>query len=261
MKLVDLFHTIQGEGKYAGMLATFIRFPNCNLFCGLTKPLPDKINGEIYNLTQKEINKMKSKNATWVCDTMVQWRQSGKEYSVNEIVNIVKNTYNNSNYHIVFTGGEPLLHKKEILQLINEFEKLQYPPSKYEIESNATIPPLIHDKIIYNLSPKLKNSGLPENIRIKPQVLFQYQKLSKTHEVYLKFVVNTQNDVYDALSIAVDNEFLSEKFWSHIYFMPGAYTRKELITNSSKVVNFCKIFGINYSPRLQIFIWDKAISV
>lgn len=261
MKLVDLFHTMQGEGRYAGTLATFIRFPTCNLFCGLEKSLPEKINGKPYNPTQKEINKMKVENATWVCDTMVQWRQTGKEYSVIDIMNTVRNNYNNSNYHIVFTGGEPLLHKFDIQELIEEFEKLPYPPSKYEIESNATIPPLIHDKVVYNLSPKLKNSGLPENMRIKPQVLFQYQQLSKIHEVYLKFVVNTWDDVDDALSVINDN-FPEKKFdKSCIYFMPGAYTRKELIKNSLKVVNFCKIVGVNYSPRLQIFIWDKAISV
>lgn len=257
MKLVDLFHTIQGEGRYAGTLATFIRFADCNLFCGLAAPLPRTVKGKAFQPNQKAINKLKVKNATWVCDTMAQWRENGKDYTVEEISSLLKSHYQHSNYHIVFTGGEPLLHKDDIKQLIEEFEKLPFPPSKYEIESNATIPPLITDKIVYNLSPKLKNSGLPEKIRVKKDVLAQYFQLSQDHEVYFKFVVNTWADVYEALLYFVDQKY--DK--THIYFMPGAYSRKQLINESHKVVNFCQNVGINYSPRLQVFIWDKTVSV
>ena len=263
MKLVDFFHTIQGEGRYAGTLATFIRFPDCNLFCGLDKPLlrttTEHRRVVPYAPSQKQINKMKSKNATWVCDTMEQWRQSGKEYNAEDVAEKIKQNYDHSNYHVVFTGGEPLLHKDWIEELIAEIDKLKYPPSKYEIETNGTIMPIENKRITYNVSVKLANSGIPREMRIHNNVLSKYMELEKSMEIYWKFVVNRIEDVYEALLLFPKENYVLRR--DHIYLIPGAYTRKEVVENSKSVVEFCKRTGLNYSPRLQIFIYDKTVGV
>lgn len=265
VQLVDYFNTIQGEGKYAGTLATFIRFPGCNLYCGLKEPIPKTTTkGRRHavvpnNPSQNKINRMKVPEATWVCDTMEQWRQPGRTWEIKQIIEALEQTYNNNNYHVVFTGGEPLMHKDDILAIIDACEHLPYPPSLYEIESNATINPIEHPKIAYNLSPKLGNSGLPSLLRMKQSVLAKYFELEKKQEVYWKFVVNRIEDVYESfLYFPKDNYNIP---YSHVYFMPGAYNRRSLVKNSQNVIEFCKKVGINYSPRLQVFIYDRVVGV
>ena len=266
VQLVDLFNTIQGEGRYAGTLATFMRFPGCNLFCGLSQPLAktkpaSKHNSRIVpnNPPQAKINRMKIPQATWVCDTMEQWRQNGKTWKIEELTDFLTQTYNNSNYHVVFTGGEPLMHKDDILSIINACENLPHPPSLYEIESNATILPITHPKIAYNLSPKLSNSGLPHNLRVHSDVLAAYFQLEKTQQVYWKFVINRIEDVYEAfLYFPKDNYIIP---YDRVYFMPGAYDRRQLVKNSQTVIDFCKKVGVNYSPRLQVFVYDRVVGV
>ena len=89
LKLVEIFHSIQGEGKYVGVPQIFVRFPNCNLHCQY-------------------------------CDTRFD---RAEEISIDEISKILAA---NRVHSISLTGGEPLLHVDEILKLKQKFpnEKL-----------------------------------------------------------------------------------------------------------------------------------------
>lgn len=85
MKVIEMFDSIDGEGIFAGCLATFIRLAGCNLRC-------------LY------------------CDTLYAMDiANAKEMSVNEILNECKKI---GNQHITLTGGEPLIHK-DVDKLIN----------------------------------------------------------------------------------------------------------------------------------------------
>ena len=85
MKVIEIFDSIDGEGIFAGCLATFIRLAGCNLRC-------------LY------------------CDTLYAMDiANAKEMSVNEILNECKKI---GNQHITLTGGEPLIHK-DVDKLIN----------------------------------------------------------------------------------------------------------------------------------------------
>ena len=83
MKIVEIFDSIEGEGKRAGELTTFIRTAGCNLRCSY-------------------------------CDTSyAQSICTGKEMSINEIIS--KINYNN----VTITGGEPLI-QEDIKALIGQ---------------------------------------------------------------------------------------------------------------------------------------------
>ena len=83
-KVNEIFYSIQGEGKYAGAPAVFVRFSGCNLKC----PFCDT-NHSIY-----------------------------KELSAREISDIINQlTGLKSEIIVVFTGGEPTLQ-------IDDFERL-----------------------------------------------------------------------------------------------------------------------------------------
>lgn len=72
MKVNEIFHSIQGEGRYTGTPAVFLRFAGCNLNC-------------------------------WFCDTEFH---SFTEMSEDEIV---AEACQYSSRHMVITGGEPTL--------------------------------------------------------------------------------------------------------------------------------------------------------
>src|SRR6476620_11430035 len=76
MKIAELFHSIQGEGKLVGVPSVFVRASGCNLRC------------------------------TW-CDTpYASWEPEGENLAVDEIVSRVAA---HRSKHVVITGGEPMI--------------------------------------------------------------------------------------------------------------------------------------------------------
>jgi len=75
--IVEMFHSIQGEGFWSGVNAFFIRLAGCDVFC------------------------------PW-CDQKETW--SMKKYPLLTVQNIIKNLEQIKTKHIIITGGEPLLH-------------------------------------------------------------------------------------------------------------------------------------------------------
>jgi 7-carboxy-7-deazaguanine synthase len=101
MKLVELFKSIQGEGRNQGKPAVFIRLAGCNLNC------------------------------SW-CDTPHS-HDIGEETDNDEIVRWVENS---GCKEICVTGGEPLLQIQELRVLLARLSRLGY---SIEIETNGTI--------------------------------------------------------------------------------------------------------------------------
>lgn len=82
LRVNEIFSSIDGEGKRAGELATFIRLTGCNLRCSY-------------------------------CDTRYAFN-AGLNMSITDIVNKVKY------YNVTLTGGEPLLY--DVRPLLNELQ-------------------------------------------------------------------------------------------------------------------------------------------
>lgn len=78
MKIAEIFDSIDGEGKFTGALATFIRLGGCNMRCSY-------------------------------CDTGYALKATdGEEMTVEQIIDEVKRI---GNKHVTLTGGEPLMNK------------------------------------------------------------------------------------------------------------------------------------------------------
>lgn len=77
MRIIEVFHSLQGEGPLTGVRTTFVRAARCNLRC------------------------------TW-CDTKYSFGP-GHERSIASIVRAVER---NRTRHVCLTGGEPLLQKE-----------------------------------------------------------------------------------------------------------------------------------------------------
>lgn len=86
MKVVEIFGSIDGEGKRTGQLTTFIRLAGCNLRC-------------------------------CYCDTEYSFDISkAKDVEINQIIEKCKNI---GFHNITLTGGEPLIHK-QVEELITQ---------------------------------------------------------------------------------------------------------------------------------------------
>lgn len=79
MRIIEVFHSIQGEGPLTGVRTTFIRTARCNLRC------------------------------SW-CDTPYSFGP-GKERS---IPSLVREVARNATRNVCLTGGEPLLQKDSV---------------------------------------------------------------------------------------------------------------------------------------------------
>lgn len=241
IRVSEIFYSLQGEGKYMGVPAVFLRLSNCNLLCGGKGTDKD---GKLHG-------------ATWRCDTIEQWKQ-GKNYTIEELYQeFAKQGYLlqlKKGAHLIITGGEPLLQQKELAKFLTYLNQ----PIFIEIETNGTIYPEIELHLWinqYNVSPKLSNSGVLKKNRYKIDVL---EKISKWKRCIFKFVISKKEDIDE-----INNSFIY-KFHinpKQVYLMPASSTRDKLNNCSVLVADMCKKHGYNFSSRLQLQIWDKTVGV
>jgi len=126
LKVVEIFHSIQGEGANVGKSAVFVRLSDCNKDC-------------------------------WFCDT--DWSK-GEEMTVSQILEEVKKHSKAEDYPnnlIIWTGGEPTLQlTDEVLAYFDEYYNC--------IETNGTNP--VPSRIQYiSCSPKVKPEILRKNFK------------------------------------------------------------------------------------------------
>ena len=100
MKVIEIFESVQGEGRWMGTPVTFIRLAGCNLHC------------------------------PW-CDTKESWGDVGTEMTIDEIL---ANMAPYRNHMVVITGGEPTIQPL-LSNLISTLNSNGYYVS---IETNGT---------------------------------------------------------------------------------------------------------------------------
>ena len=202
MKVSEIFYSIEGEGIEIGRPEVFVRLSGCNLRC------------------------------VW-CDTKYAW-YNGKEMSVDEIIREIKR-YPCKNVSI--TGGEPLLQKDELLELIRKLKEMGY---WVQINTNGTI----FDKEIFELVDlitmdcKCPSSGMKSDL----EVLKRTKKNFKD-KVQFKFVISNEED-YKLAEKLVKN--LLEDALS-IVFQP----EWESVDFARKIVELVKSDGLNVRVIIQ----------
>ena len=125
-RIVEIFKSIEGEGKRAGVIATFIRLYGCNLRCSY-------------------------------CDTL--YGIEGNHYTVETLENIVDTCEKFAAPYITITGGEPLI-QPNIQDLINALTNKGF---QVNIETNGSIdisPYLSNPNVLITLDYKCTTSGM-----------------------------------------------------------------------------------------------------
>lgn len=227
LPIVEKFLSIQGEGNNSGQLSYFIRLAKCNLRC------------------------------KW-CDTTYASRipeSSIKMTDGKEIIKELKKIRErNSLIPIIFTGGEPLLHKKEIKQFIKLLDH-EMVNNGIEIETNGTIMPITGDSSIgYNISPKLSSSGNNPKKAINLKTLRYFNNHSFC---IFKFVIKTDKDWDEMQQIVKDAKIDNDD----VFIMPEGTTDAELKKNAKKLIKKVIENGYNFSPRLHVWLWGNKKGV
>lgn len=187
MKVVEIFASIDGEGRFAGIPAIFIRLAGCNLKC------------------------------TW-CDSKYAWSKDEliySELSVNEIVSIVDKLHQKYGItHVTLTGGEPLI-SKDVDSLIDRLTDRSFDEPQYivNIETNGAVNLIPwaskyrnKNDILFTMDWKCPSSGMNEYMKERNLSALSYRYSSEFHiKDIVKFVVGSQEDLEEVKRVIYMN--------------------------------------------------------
>lgn len=239
-----IFYTLEGEGEYIGQPSVFMRLAMCNLTC----------------------KAFTSDDSPFGCDSYISWSIKNK-MSFEDIFAMMEDPSNNFVEHLrnraIFkiTGGEPLIQQNQLLKFMRAFvEKYKFLP-RIDFETNATLLPHEDWKLEFNAtfttSPKLTSNGDPEEKTYKPDVL----RWHADHNSGFKFVIKRSEDIEEIWAKYVDDYEGINVPLQRIWFMPCCGSREEHIKVAPAVAEYAKSMHVNFSPRMHLLIWNKALKV
>jgi organic radical activating enzyme len=158
------------------------------------------------------------------------------------------------------TGGEPLIQQKKLSKFILYFNFRSNFMPRIDFETNGTILP---DNVwtnycgaTFTVSPKLSSNGDPEDKRYVPEVLEWHA--NNIGGSYFKFVVQTEKDIEEIAEKYITKYSINA---DRVWFMPCCGSRAEHTENATRVAEWSKQWNVNFSPRLHLVLWDKALKV
>ncbi len=264
LPVVEMFTSIQGEGKYSGVPSHFVRVSGCNLRC----VFKDSICDTPYSSFSPEKSLYKT------MDDLVKEFNKLREESPRV-------------RHLVVTGGEPLMYKKDL----EEFLSLIYTQDMIiTIETNGTMPILnpISNKFkvtLYSVSPKLSTSvGRPGNIggiEVSKEMIERHDKTRiniknlvdiavYSRDYQFKFVYSGPECIDEIMSIlekmaeeASSSDEVTISMYEkkhpmkHCMLMPEGISDGQLARNRKEIAEACVKMGWQYTDRMHIVIWGN----
>lgn len=225
--------TLQGEGPSMGRPAMFLRLGLCNLDC------------------------------SW-CDTPFTWDWTGKNgvaydkdtelerVPVSTLVDWFKtNTMNPP--RIVITGGEPLVQKAGVVNLVMRLLDA-VPSCAIEIETNGTIAPPIEilESVQWNVSPKLHSSGVELSKRYNGDAI---DLLAKTSSHGFKFVMSNIGPDLAEVRMLMEAHGING---ANVYLMPEGRSPGEVNARLPELFDIATSIGVNVTTRLHVLAFgDK----
>ena len=229
MKVAEVFQSIQGEGKLAGVPSSFIRASGCNLRC------------------------------TW-CDTpYASWDPEGDDWAVEKLVDWARS----GPRHVVFTGGEPMIQT----QASTLCAALRFAGRHVTVETAGTIFKPVEIDLL-SLSPKLANSTptdrdggrfarAHEKLRLQPKAMNELIDHTRNQggDVQIKFVVEQPGDLEE-----IDTVLSSLRGWKvdDVLLMPEGTDTTTLHERSVWLAQLCVDRGFRYCPRLHVDLFGNT---
>ena len=231
MKINEIFYSIQGEGKLAGVPSIFIRTTGCNLRC------------------------------TWCDSPSTSWEPVGHALDINQVLDRVSDF---ASTYVVLTGGEPMI-AQGVEELTRRLKEGGY---HLTIETAATVwKDVVCD--LASISPKL-GSSTPWACTIWCENGFSHQadaheehrlnldtirRFMAMPDYQLKFVVDAPEDLTEIDSILVR---LAPVEPANVLLVPQGVTQEEFASRGRWVAELCKQRGFRFCPRLQISLYGNT---
>jgi 7-carboxy-7-deazaguanine synthase len=218
VRVSEIFHSIQGEGKLAGMPSAFVRTSGCNLRCA------------------------------WCDSPYTSWEPEGEDLAAEQILSRLLES---PTRYVVLTGGEPMI-APEIEDLTHALRDAGY---HITIETAATIFKDVACDLM-SINPKLANSTpwkrdppWARRHEAKRINLDAMRRLMSLAEYQLKFVIDRPEDLAEVDKLLAD---LGEVAPADVLLMPQGVTAEELGKRGAWLVKLCKDRGFRFCPRLHI---------
>jgi organic radical activating enzyme len=181
-KILEIFRSIQGEGKYVGVPQVFVRFFECNMHC------------------------------VW-CDTPASigdGKRAYKELRLEDALRQVNALYENA-HSVSITGGEPLLQKDFLKSFCHALHR---EGKRIYLDTNGTLPRALAETIrdidIIAMDIKLPSSTQQKAFWGEHK---EFLKVARQKEVFIKAVISLNTSLKDVLKsaklvAAIDPEIL-----------------------------------------------------
>ncbi len=217
IRVSEIFHSLQGEGPSAGTPAHFVRLQGCDVGC------------------------------RW-CDTKYTWdatggRETGIEAALDEACALGEAPL------LVLTGGEPLQHPHVADVLRAALARWE----RVEVEtSGLRPPPLSHERLAWNVSPKL-----PSVTPRWAETWAHAAAFAADPRATFKLVVGDDPDEADALRSIAEHALPRAR----VMLMPEGLTDAALRERAVRLAETCKREGLRLSPRLHVWMWGARRGV
>jgi len=217
MKISEIFCSIQGEGRLAGVVSVFVRIAGCDLRC------------------------------VW-CDTKYAWDSEDAERM--SVADVVERVCKYDCRYVVVTGGEPLLDDalEELLDQLHQRGK------HITVEtSGRRYVKMVCDLV--SISPKLSNSlGNSAGVAIEEQLcdVDVIRRYIEGYNCQLKFVVSSESDLAEVEDVLSQLDTVARE---DVMLMPMAATQQEYRLCGQQVAQWCIERGFRFGPRLHIEFW------
>ncbi len=170
-KVLEIFRSIQGEGRYAGLPQVFVRFFECNMHC------------------------------VW-CDTPASIGDGKREYKeidTKSLLAQVDELYEGC-HSVSITGGEPLVQGDFLKGFCHA---LKISKKKIYLDTNGTLPTalksIIKDVDIIAMDIKLPSSTKQKSYWHEHK---EFLKIAKRKEVFIKTVISVDTHLEDIIKAA-----------------------------------------------------------
>jgi 7-carboxy-7-deazaguanine synthase len=226
LPISEIFLSIQGEGKLAGIPSAFIRVSGCNLRCA------------------------------W-CDT--PFASHKPEFTLMTINQIVQFVVNMNCEHVVLTGGEPAIFP----QCGQMCEQLKQHHKQITLETAGTV--FVDFPVdLLSISPKLSNSSplgdpwrLDHDAR-RTQMGVLQRLISANRDFQIKFVLQNPGDIVEIEQLL---GHLTDWKKEDVLLMPEGRNRETLHERGLWIAELCKKTGYRFCPRLQVELWGDRRGV
>lgn len=182
-KVVEIFYSIEGEGKRVGRPCLFVRLHGCNLECSYC-------------------------DTRYACDEDVY-----SEMDFDDILAELENLVPIHDCNLVtLTGGEPLLEFSSAMALVDNLCNVGY---EVNVETNGSVNLnrgafLKPDGMFYTMDLKCPSSGMMNRQQIENLAELDQNDV-------LKLVVSDENDILWARDVLSENPTMAEVFISPVW--------------------------------------------